>query len=101
MGVKWPYKSLSLYVLISHESITYVSPDVFLCSYKSLIINTLQEIVRVSFSAGSFCEGLPGVLLLFATRNGETSRAGLYNDTFYGNVYRNSLQEFLKPQVSE
>jgi hypothetical protein len=51
MGVKWPFKSLSLYVLKSHESFTYVSPDVFLCSYKSLIINTLQVIVRVSFSA--------------------------------------------------
>ena len=29
MGVKWPFKSLSLYVLKSHESFTYVSPDVF------------------------------------------------------------------------
>ncbi len=26
------------------------------------------------------------------------SHAGLYNDTFYGNVYRNTLQEFLKPE---
>ncbi len=34
MGVKWPYKSLSLYVLKSHESFTYVSPDVFSVSYK-------------------------------------------------------------------
>ncbi len=39
------------YVSIGHESFTYVSPDVFLVSFKSLIINTLQEIVRVSFSA--------------------------------------------------
>ena len=51
MGDRWPYKSLSLYVLISHESFTYVSPDVFWVSFKSLIINTVQEIVRVSFSA--------------------------------------------------
>ena len=43
--------SLSLYVLISHESFTYVSPDVFSVSFKSPIINTLQDIVRVSFSA--------------------------------------------------
>ena len=51
MGVKWPFKSPSPYVLISHESFTSVSPVVFLCSYKSLIINVLQDIVRVSFSA--------------------------------------------------
>ena len=43
--------SLSLYVLISHESFTYVSPDVFLAYYKSLIINILQDTVLVSFSA--------------------------------------------------
>ena len=29
MGVKWPYKSLPPYVLKSHESFTYVSPNVF------------------------------------------------------------------------
>ena len=51
MGVKWPYKSLPLYVLKSHESFTYVSPDVFSASSKSLIFNVLQETVRVSFSA--------------------------------------------------
>ena len=51
MGVKWPFMSLSLYVLKSHESFTYVSPDVFLVSSKSLIFNVLQDIVRVSFSA--------------------------------------------------
>ncbi len=51
LGVKWPLKSLSLYVLKSHESFTYVSPNVFSASFKSMIINTLQEIVRVSFSA--------------------------------------------------
>ena len=95
-----------------------------------------------SGSIGTYCEGLPGVLLLCATRNGETSHAdimedgiylsnrftrvfrsqveanpaislhdlyyqlathttashaGLYNDACYGNVYRNTLQEFLKP----
>ncbi|MBQ2544252.1 MAG: legumain, partial [Bacteroidales bacterium] len=97
-----------------------------------------------SGSIGSFCEGLPGVLLLCATRSGETSHAdvmedgiylsnrftrvfrseveanpsislhdlyyqlathttashaGLYNDNFYGNVYRNTLGEFLIPRV--
>ena len=45
------FMSLSLYVLKSHESFTYVSPNVFLVSFKSLIINILQETVRVSFSA--------------------------------------------------
>ena len=45
------FMSFPLYVLKSHESFTYVSPDVFWVSFKSLIINTLQEIVRVSFSA--------------------------------------------------
>ena len=39
--VWWPYKSLFLYVLISHKSFTYVSPDVFLGSCKSRIINIL------------------------------------------------------------
>ncbi len=38
-------------VLKSRKSFTYVSPDVFLVSTKSLIINILQDIVRVSFSA--------------------------------------------------
>ncbi len=51
MGVKWPFKSLSLYVLKSHESFTYVSPDVFSVLYKTLIFNILQDIVQVSFSA--------------------------------------------------
>ena len=51
MGARWPYKSLSPYVLISHESFTYVSPDVFSVYYKSLIINILQDTVRVSFPA--------------------------------------------------
>lgn len=96
-----------------------------------------------SGSIGSYCEGLPGVLFLCATRNGETSHAdimedgiylsnrftrvfrsqveanpaiflhdlyyqlathttashaGLYNDACYGNVYRNSPEEFLKPR---
>ena len=96
-----------------------------------------------SGSIGSYCEGLPGVLLLCATRNGETSHAdvmedgiylsnrftrvfrsevetnpaitlhelyyqlathttashaGLYNDACYGNVYRNTLEEFLRPE---
>jgi hypothetical protein len=37
--------------LKSHESFTYVTPDVFLVLYKTLIFNILQEIVRVSFSA--------------------------------------------------
>ena len=44
-------KSLPPYVLKSHESFTYVSPDVFLASSKSLVINALYGIVRVSFSA--------------------------------------------------
>ena len=96
-----------------------------------------------SGSIGSYCEGLPGVLFLCATRNGETSHAdimedgiylsnrftrvfrsqvesnpaislhdlyyqlathttashaGLYNDACYGNVYRNTPEEFLKPR---
>ena len=95
-----------------------------------------------SGSIGTYCEGLPGVLLLCATRSGETSHAdvmedgiylsnrftrvfrseveanpaitlhelyyqlathttashaGLYNDACYGNVYRNSPEEFLRP----
>ena len=45
------FMSFSPYVLKSHESFTYVSPDVFSVSHKSLIVNILQEIVRVSFSA--------------------------------------------------
>ena len=96
-----------------------------------------------SGSIGTYCEGLPGVLFLCATRNGETSHAdvmedgiylsnrftrvfrsevetnpaislhelyyqlathttashaGLYNDACYGNVYRNTLEEFLRPE---
>ena len=96
-----------------------------------------------SGSVGTYCEGLPGVLLLCAASSGETSHAdvmedgiylsnrftrvfrseveanpaitlhelyyqlathptashaGMYNDACYGNVYRNSLQEFLKPE---
>ena len=96
-----------------------------------------------SGSIGSYCEGLPGVLFLCATRNGETSHAdvmedgiylsnrftrvfrseveanpaitlhelyyqlathttashaGLYNDACYGNVYRNTPEEFLRPE---
>ena len=95
-----------------------------------------------SGSIGTYCEGLPGVLLLCATRSGETSHAdvmedgiylsnrftrvfrseveanpaitlhelyyqlathttashaGLYNDACYGNVYRNTPEEFLRP----
>ena len=95
-----------------------------------------------SGSIGSYCEGLPGVLLLCATRSGETSHAdvmedgiylsnrftrvfrseveanpaitlhqlyyqlathttashaGLYNDACYGNVYRNTPEEFIRP----
>ena len=38
-------------VLKSRKSFTYVSPDVFMVSTKSLIINILQDKVRVSFSA--------------------------------------------------
>ena len=45
--------SLPLYVLKSHESFTYVSPDVFSVLHKIFIINVLQDIVRVSFSAPS------------------------------------------------
>jgi hypothetical protein len=58
------FEVASPYVLKSHESFTYVSPDVFLVLYKTLIFNILQEIVRVSFSAsnasqnaGRFCLG--------------------------------------------
>ena len=96
-----------------------------------------------SGSIGSYCAGIPGVLFLCATRNGETSHAdimedgiylsnrftrvfrsqvesnpaislhdlyyllathttashaGLYNDACYGNVYRNTPEEFLKPR---
>ena len=95
-----------------------------------------------SGSVGSYCEGLPGILLLCAARSGETSHAdviedgiylsnrftrvfrseveanpaialhqlyyqlathttashaGLYNDACYGNVYRNKMDEFLRP----
>ena len=41
------FMSFSPYVLKSHESFTYVSPVVFLRSYKSLIVNVLQDMVRV------------------------------------------------------
>ena len=92
-----------------------------------------------SGSIGTYCEGLPGILLLCASASGETSHAdvmdggiylsnrftrvfrtevernpaisihdlyyqlathttgshaGLYNDACYGNVYRNTLEEF-------
>ena len=43
--------SLPLYVLKSHESFTYVSPNVFSASRKLRFVNVLQEIVQVSFSA--------------------------------------------------
>ena len=49
-----PFLALPVFsrnALKSHESFSYVSPDVFSVSFKSLIINILQEIVRVSFSA--------------------------------------------------
>ena len=65
MGVKWPFKSLSLYVLKSHESFTYVSPDVFSNSFKSLIINILQDIVRVSFSAPNASQECGAFLIVY------------------------------------
>lgn len=94
-----------------------------------------------SGSIGTYCEGLPGVLLLCSASSGETSHAdvmedgiylsnrftrvfrsqveanpaiflhdlyyqlathtkashaGLYNDACYGNIYRSTLEEFLK-----
>ena len=61
--------SLSLYVLKSHESFTYVSPDVFLCSYKSLIINVLQDIVRVSFPASNASQQCGAFLFVAGCRS--------------------------------
>ena len=94
-----------------------------------------------SGSIGTYCEGLPGVLLLCSASSGETSHAdvmedgiylsnrftrvfrsqveanptislhdlyyqlathttashaGLYNDACFGNIYRSTLEEFLK-----
>ena len=65
MGICWPFKSVSLYVLKSHESFTYVSPDVFSRSYKLLIINALQDIVRVSFSAPNASQQCGAFLFFF------------------------------------
>ena len=53
-------------VLKSHKSFTYVSPDVFSASYKSLIFNVLQDIVRVSFSAPNASQQC-GAFLFVAT----------------------------------
>lgn len=48
--VGWPYMSLPLYVLKSHERFTYVSPNVF----------GLQDVVQVSFSAHDPVDSLRG-----------------------------------------
>ena len=52
-----------LYVLKSHESFTYVSPDVFSDSSKSLVINALYGMVRVSFSAPNASQSCGAFLL--------------------------------------
>ena len=52
-----------LYVLKSHESFTYVSPDVFSNSFKSLIINISQDIVRVSFFRSKRLAAMRGVFV--------------------------------------
>jgi hypothetical protein len=72
--------SLPPYVLKSHESFTYVSPDVFLASSKSLVINALYGIVRVSFSAQSnqkdaFQTTLGGFFVAFSCVKGNLKKS--------------------------
>ena len=76
------FEVASPYVLKSHESFTYVSPDVFLVLYKTLIFNTLQEIVRVSFSAPNASQQC-GAFLFVSRPQVSAFRPGLHTATVY------------------
>ena len=58
------------YVSIGHESFTYVSPDVFSVSTKSLAISILQVRVRVSFSAPNASQSCGAFLFVGAVGYG-------------------------------
>ena len=77
----------SPYVLKSHESFTYVSPDVFLRSCKVLIINTLQDIVRVSFSAPNASQSCGAFLFVAGMDNGfyalDMDASDVYTEEFF------------------
>jgi hypothetical protein len=85
----------SPYVLKSHESFTYVSPDVFSVSHKSLIVNILQEIVRVSFSAPNASQKCGAFLFVAGCRSmrlGQLApvssfRPGLHTAAVYTNPF--------------
>ena len=81
--------SLPLYVLKSHESFTYVSPDVFLVLYKTLIFNILQDIVRVSFSVPNASQQCGAFLF------GEPRTPGLQNTrlVYKSRLYRKTSAE--------
>ena len=77
----------SPYVLKSHESFTYVSPDVFSVSHKSLIVNILQEIVRVSFSAPNASQKCGAFLFVAGMDNGfsalDMDASDVYTEEFF------------------
>ena len=85
------FMSFPPYVLKSHESFTYVSPDVFLVSTESLTISILQVIVRVSFSAPNASQSCGAFLFVAGCRSmrlGQLApvssfRPGLHTATVY------------------
>ena len=87
MGVKWPFKSLPPYVRKSHESFTYVSPDVFSVSHKSLIFNILHGAVRVSFSAPNASQKCGAFLFVAGMDNGfyalDMDASDVYTEEFF------------------
>ena len=89
------FMSFPLYVLKSHKSFTYVSPDVFSVSHKSLIVNILQEIVQVSFSAPNASQQCGAFLFVagcWSMRLGQLApvnsfRPGLHTAAVYTNPF--------------
>lgn len=61
--------------------------------YTVRVLNTQLPVVSVRTDSPETI----GNYEAFKPRSGETSHAGLYNDSFYGNVYRNTLEEFMIP----
>ena len=82
------FMSFSLYVLKSHKSFTYVSPDVFSVSYKLLIINVLQDIVRVSFSAPNASQPCGAFLLCPGLRYSAPVQVSLVQEIFSKTTFR-------------
>lgn len=80
-----------MYIEDALENITKVAEG----NYRKMLV-----VLETCYSGfiGTYCEGLPGVLMLCATHT-TASHAGLYNDSCYGNVYRNTMEEFMIPRI--